>query len=518
MTVSGIAPALRGGAMTVRWTLVAVACTSAIAACGGDGSADGPRTRPTPAGGTGASGSSGSNASAGAGGDFGNPGGNGAGGQQGLPPIGDAGVCVNLQCQQNTCAGGGSTTISGTVYDPAGNNPLYNVAVYVPNEPVLPLTAGATCDDCEALYTGSPIAATLTDATGRFTLEKAPDGSDIPLIVQIGKWRRQFTIPAVTRCADNPQPDGMLRLPRNRSEGDIPNIAIATGGADTLECLLRRIGVDASEYVPGAGGEGRVHIFRGNPTVADGGGGGGNDVAPDTSPPAPAASTDLWSSVASLMAYDIVLLSCEGDETIDMNQQALHDYADAGGRVFASHFHYSWFNSGPYASENLATWTPESNDIGDINGTIVTTLGNGMPFPKGMALEQWLGTVGALRNGTLPIEEARHNADVSAANTPSQPWIVADQSSEAPGATQYFSFDTPTVPNTNVDDIPYCGRVVYSDLHVGAASGDDPEQPVPTGCSDGELSPQEAALEFMLFDLSACLTPNDRPPQPPVVD
>src|SRR5687768_1079668 len=157
-SIDGTAPALRGRAAFSG--IVALVCTSAIAACGGDGSGDGPRTRPTPMGGTGASGSSGSNASAGAGGDFGNPGGQSGGGQQGLPPIGDAGVCVNLQCQQNVCAGGGSTTISGTVYDPAGNNPLYNVAVYVPNEPVLPLTAGATCDDCNALYTGSPIAAT----------------------------------------------------------------------------------------------------------------------------------------------------------------------------------------------------------------------------------------------------------------------------------------------------------------------------------------------------------------------
>lgn len=26
---------------------------------------------------------------------------------------------------------------------------------------------------------------------------------------------------------------------------------------------------------------------------------------------------------------------------------------------------------------------------------------------------------------------------------------------------------------------------------------------------------QEATLEFMLFDLFACLTPNERPPEPP---
>jgi hypothetical protein len=52
-----------------------------------------------------------------------------------------------------------------------------------------------------------------------------------------------------------------------------------------------------------------------------------------------------------------------------MNQQALLDYAKAGGRVFASHFHYSWFNTGPFASANLATWTPGANNMGDIRAT-----------------------------------------------------------------------------------------------------------------------------------------------------
>ena len=62
------------------------------------------------------------------------------------------------------------------------------------------------------------------------------------------------------------------------------------------------------------------------------------------------------------MRYDIVLLSCEGHETDDMNQQVLFDYAAAGGRVFASHFHYAWFNTGPFGAANLATWHTGSNE------------------------------------------------------------------------------------------------------------------------------------------------------------
>ncbi|HEX7478049.1 MAG TPA: carboxypeptidase regulatory-like domain-containing protein, partial [Polyangiales bacterium] len=315
---------------------------------------------------------------------------------------------------------------------------------------------------------------------------------------------------------DNPQPDKSLRLPKNHTEGDIPNIAISTGGADTLECLLARIGVDKAEYAPGASAQGHIHIFEG--------GGSfmipffGTIGAPNTNPPGPSSPAALWNNVGSLMPYDILLLSCEGDETAMMNQQALHDYASAGGRVFASHFHYSWFNTGPYGMENLATWSPGSNSInGNVNGDIVTTLPNGAAFPKGVALKQWLGNVNALTNGMLPIQAARHNADVAAANTPSQPWIVADPASAAPGATQYFSFNTPTTALPRPDGTQYCGRVVFSDLHVGAASGDMPNMPVPTECADADLSPQEKALEFMLFDLSSCVTPDNAPPKPPVV-
>ncbi len=414
------------------------------------------------------------------------------------------GACSGLQCQQHSCPNGGTTTISGKVYDPALANPLYNVVVYVPNTAVKPLPTGASCASCNSLFSGDPIATALTDASGAFTLKNAPDGADIPLVIQVGKWRKQVKIPKVTACTDNAQPDKSLSLPKNHTVGDIPNIAISTGGADTMECLLHRVGLDNAEYGGGGAGAGKIHVF----------GGSGRGVAPNTNPPGPSSSSALWQSKDALMAYDIVILSCEGSETGSMNQQALFDYAGAGGRVFSSHFHYAWFNSGPFGAQNIASWSPGSNDMGDIQANIVTT------FPKGQALKDWLGNVGALQNGELPIQAARHNADVSAANTASQAWISADNNANPANATEYLSFNTPI----GVAADKQCGRVVFSDLHVGAASRDYPNplpppfgvgMTAPDGCASNGLSPQEKALEFMLFDLSSCVQPDNQPPQPP---
>jgi hypothetical protein len=429
------------------------------------------------------------------------------------------------QCVNHACTGGGHTTISGTVYDPAGVNPLYNVAVYVPQHPPSPLMPGASCDSCQSLYTGGVIAGTLTDPAGHFSIVDAPSGTGIPLVVQIGKWRRQYQID-VADCTDTPQPT--LRLPANASEGDLPNIAVSTGASDSVECLLRRIGVDSGgadggigEFIGGAGGGAHVHLFQGGAAGRGrgGGGGGGGATAPGGSP---VSSTALWTSGPAMQPYDIVILSCEGQETANANPQALNDYAALGGRVFASHFHYAWFNQAPFAAYNLATWTTGTNDIGNVNALIQTTLSDGVtPFPKGIAMQEWLINVNALSATTppeLPIQASRHNADVTAANTPSTPWIVADSMATPPGATQYFSWDMP-IPAAPTGA---CGRVVFSDLHVGAASGDYggmmniPRGAIaPTGCANNPLSPQEKALEFMLFDLSSCLTPVDAKPMPP---
>lgn len=420
------------------------------------------------------------------------------------------------------CANGASTTISGKIYDPAGKDPLYGAVAYVPSKPVSAFKPGASCDTCSSLYSGSPIAAGLTDATGHFIIQNAPSGSSVPLVVQLGKWRKELTINSVTACKDNPQQDKSLKLPAKHTDGNIPNIAVSTGGADTLECLLLRMGVDPSEYMPGAQGPGRIHIFQGS-------GFGGfvlpfmipglnfaNVGAPNTMPAGPSSSAALWDSDAHIDAYDIVMLSCEGNDTAMMNQQVLFDYAKAGGRVFASHFHYAWFNTGPFGTyaPALAQWTTGAQTIGNINATVETTLLNGGAFPKGVAMKQWLGVVGALGvagapAGELPIASARQNAVVTTANTPSTSWIVPDKAAGQPAnATEYFSFNTPLGMGTETQ----CGRVVYSDLHVGGASNDNPMNPVPAECDTGDLSPQEKALEFMLFDLSSCVVPDNAPP------
>jgi hypothetical protein len=256
------------------------------------------------------------------------------------------------------------------------------------------------------------------------------------------------------------------------------------------------------------------------------------------------------------MPYDITLLSCEGGETYNANPQALEAYLNVGGRVFASHYHYAFF-SGPIDTAgtatymapadwgmNLANWSDPGNGGGgggggmnsDIGGVIDTTLnGSTNPFPKGVSLGKWLQNVNALGQGGVPANELsiyqpRYNSIVTPTHKPSQPWITSDPSAPMANQTMYFSFDTPVTAAPMGGPDPggnaYCGRAVFSDLHVsgdpgtadttngtgGGFGGGGGGSPPPMGCDNVDLSPQEKALEFMLFDLSSCVLPDTMPP------
>src|SRR4029077_10042611 len=110
---------------------------------------------------------------------------------------------------------------------------------------------------------GKPIATALTDANGRFVLENVPAAQNVPVVIQVGKWRRQISIANFPACVDNPIPDAnQTRLPRTSTEGHIPKMALTTGGSDALECFMRKIGIADSEFTTDTGA-GRIHLFIG---------------------------------------------------------------------------------------------------------------------------------------------------------------------------------------------------------------------------------------------------------------
>lgn len=153
-----------------------------------------------------------------------------------------------------------TTAISGTVRMPNGTLPLPQVEVYVPNVAPTGLPSPPGHLRCNEAPSGHPIAATLSGIDGRFILRNVPVGTSIPVVLVAGKWRRQVQLPTITPCVDNPLPAELSHLPRTRAEGDLPRIAVATGNADSLECLVRKSGIDDSEFGI-AGGAQSVHLY-----------------------------------------------------------------------------------------------------------------------------------------------------------------------------------------------------------------------------------------------------------------
>ncbi len=441
--------------------------------------------------------------------------------------------CTGLECQQN-CA---TTTIEGKVYDPAGINPLYNVYVYVPNAPLDKLPDGPVCKQCQAPASGNPIADDTTKFDGTFKIQNAPEGKDIPVVLQLGKWRRHLTIPNVNKCSANTMPDGFFRLPKKQHEtsmdDNIPLIAFTTG-CDTAECFFSgRVGIEQSEFT-GPTGTGRVHIYKGHD---DG----------QTFPGGAGSATTLWATASEMMKYDIIFDACEcstydrgGAGSTDVGYKNFLNYLNAGGRAFTTHYFYNFFADeaqcggydgtcqGQTPLPTVGAWEKNqglpfapASDCPKNLGLGGSCLNIDNTTPKGMAFADWyfanntkLKSGGGEKYGFVGLTDLRNDmgqlsSSLVAAGT-ATPWLFAGKLSTSYDA-YYFSFNTPVGTNPTTQ----CGRAIFSDVHLDSSPAGSFPSYCPMDPNSNSHAPNELALEFLFFDLSSCVQNDKMPPPPP---
>jgi hypothetical protein len=321
-----------------------------------------------------------------------------------------------------------------------------------------------------------------------------PPGTNVPIVVQVGKWRRENAfIGVVPACADTAVDTELTRLPKMQSEGHLPQIAISTG-LDTMECALQTMGIDASEFTPSTG-TGRVHIYQGSTAYGATAGTG------------TAAASTLWASAATLSAYDMVIDACQGAAPTDKPQTALDSlaaYVGSGGRVYLSH--YEDFVIWPTAGTSTWSATGTQDITGGATGGGAVTGAVNRAFPKGDAFAQWaVAATDSTTLGTLAsITNAR--ADVSAVASTSKSWMSGLVTGAATSDVLQYSFYSGATA---------CGKVAYSDFHVSAGS-QVAASAFPTECaSAGPDSVATDLFEFFFLDALSCAQDDSQAPQVP---
>jgi hypothetical protein len=364
--------------------------------------------------------------------------------------------------------------VSGVVFAPNGVDPLPNVTVYVPNASVDAFTPGVSCPVVGTPPSGSPIVGTTSNVDGTFTIGNMPVGANIPLVIVSGRWRRQLVISSVPACTNTALPADFAVMPKNQTLGDIPKIAIATGSVDQVECVLRKVGIDDKEFTD-VSGSGRINLFLGNHEP------GARVDASTTS------ESSLLGNSSVLNQYDVLMLPCQGSATNEQAQELANfiGFANAGGRVYASHYSYDWMYKNP-PFDTVVNWAANAGTFADGTATVDTS------FTAGQTLSQWLQLVGASTTpGQMAINTLRH--DLNGVNPPTQSWLTLNTTGNP---VMQFVFDTPIGAQNQ------CGRVLFNEYHVENGSS-FPTQNFPSECGTGPMTPQEKLLEYMLFELTA---------------
>jgi len=234
-----------------------------------------------------------------------------------------------------------------------------------------------------------------------------------------------------------------------------------------------------------------------------------------------AASVDAVRSAAELAKYDLALFECVGMPVAKtaFEQQRVIDYANAGGRVFATHYSYVWLtnsdgttgsNTGPKPFSQTATWFANQAIADTAIATVdQTAQSDSDTQARRIAFASWLQLVGASTTpGQIAVAAVRHDFDAvsavaaTASGAPAQRWL-------ATGAIPlHYTFDTPVA-------YPPTRSRRSSAVASCTATFTSPMRPRSARCFPANarppMTPQEKTLEFMLFDLAACAGPQPGP-------
>jgi len=393
------------------------------------------------------------------------------------------------------------TTISGAVYDPRTANalPLPNVLVYATTNPVAALPSGVQCLTYQTPTNVVSYAYSAVDGT--FTLPNIPENATYTIVIQAGKWRRQFQNQVV---GSTPVTGLSLNMPADHTQGDIPMIAIVTGSVDGVECVLRDMGIADTEFTDDnetLNPAGHIHLYKGAGNSGAAGGAVINTLTP--------LETSLTGGTGTeLNNYDMVMFPCQGGQYVQKSSPLtnLVNYANAGGRIFTTHYSYVYIDpNSPMLAQfaPVANWTTTSE--AQINSGVGTVATN---FSDGATLAQWLQNSGATVTGTSnQINISTLRTDVSTVIPPTQSWVTLNSGtySGQPGnPVMQMTFNTPVgAPAAN-----QCGRIMFNDYHVFSVS--DSGTAFPAECPNPAthaMSAQEKMLEYALFDLSTFVQP-----------
>ena len=383
-----------------------------------------------------------------------------------------------------TCAD--TTGIAGRVFAPNGLDPVPKATVFVPAGAIKDFPAQVSCDLCNDI--GAAIASTQTGVDGFFQLTGIPPGKGIPVVIQLGRFRRVVTVD-VEPCNIVILPTDAAvkgtRLPKKNAEfsphDSVPKIAVATGDYDQIECVLKRMGIN------------QIDLF--------------NDRGGIETPPTLGALSTLLGDRNKLLGYNILVVNCTNNEfeSLVANptiRQNLAAFVGMGGRLYATDWAYDSIEQIPefapfmcFVPQNgaalMCSQPPQQATSADTN-----TSYDVLASIKDPDLAAWLKQFpNVIQNNQVQVDFSFVIINGVATNQmqyPSTTWVEGKTPMGVKPMTVTFDYNS-------------CGRVHYSTYNT-EPNGVVPDNMRYPNCKP-TFSPQERILEYLVFQIAACVGP-----------